>query len=91
MMRTFDDNDSKYGTLSTLRLLGKGSQVSRVLPNDHLKDIQRYPRVIVALILSPLLSRTLNFWATALFMEVLTFDTQIYLRELLGLEKLLDC
>lgn len=55
-----------------------------------LRYIQRYPRVIVALILSPLLSRTLNFWATALFMEVLTFDTQIYLQELLVLEKLLD-
>ena len=89
MMRTFDgNNDSEY--LSTLRLLGRGFQVSRVLPNDHLKDIQRCPRMIVALILSSLLSRTLNIWATALFMEVLTFDTLIYLQELLGIEKLLD-
>ena len=46
-------------------------------------------RRIVALILSPLLSKMLNVWATSLFTEVLVFDTQMYLRELLGLEKLL--
>lgn len=50
----------------------------------------RYARMIVVAILSPLLSRMLNVWATSLFTEVLALDTQMYLRELLGLEKLLD-
>ena len=50
----------------------------------------RYARMIVVTILSPFLSRMLNVWATSLFTKVLALDTQMYLRELLGLEKLLD-
>ena len=52
------------------------------------QTMERYARMIVVTILSPLLSRMLNVWATSLFTEVLALDTQIYLRELLGLEKL---
>ena len=50
----------------------------------------RYARRIVALILSPFLSKMLNIWTRMLFTEALAVDIQTYLWELLDLEKRLD-
>lgn len=50
----------------------------------------RYARMIVALILSPFLSRMLNVWTMLSLREALAVDTQMYLWELLGLEERLD-